>query len=135
MAISAQDLFHAALDVRGRAHAPYSNFPVGVALSTETGVMYTGCNVENASYPEGACAETGAISAMVAAGGGQIAEICVVGDSDAPISPCGGCRQRLAEFGSVDTIVHSAGLNGIRETWRLGDLLPAAFGMGGPDEP
>jgi cytidine deaminase len=125
------DLFQAALGVRSRAHAPYSNFPVGVAIRTEAGAVYTGCNVENASYPEGACAETGAISAMVAGGGGRIAELCVVGESEAPISPCGGCRQRIAEFGSVDTIVHSAGLDGVRETWRLGDLLPSAFGMGG----
>ncbi len=125
------ELFRAALDVRARAHAPYSGFPVGVALRTEAGNVYAGCNVENASYPEGACAETGAISAMVAGGGGQIIELCVVGDSEAPISPCGGCRQRIAEFGSVDTIVHSADPGGIRETWRLGDLLPVAFGMGG----
>ena len=89
-------LFQAALEIRARAYAPYSEFQVGVALRTQTGAVYTGCNVENVSYPEGACAETGAISAMVAAGGGRIVELCVVADGERLISPCGGCRQRIA---------------------------------------
>ena len=125
----ADHLFQAALEIRARAHAPYSEFQVGVALRTETGVVFTGCNVENVSYPEGACAETGAISAMVAAGGGQIVELCVVAGGERLISPCGGCRQRIAEFGSPETIVYCADLGGIRKTWSLGDLLPAAFAM------
>ena len=124
-------LFQAALDIRARAHAPYSDFQVGVALLTESGAIHTGCNVENVSYPEGACAETGAISAMVAGGGGRIVELCVVADGRRLISPCGGCRQRIAEFGSPDTIIHCADLDGIRQTWTLADLLPAAFSMNG----
>ena len=122
-------LFQAALETRARAYAPYSQFQVGVALRTQTGAVYTGCNVENVSYPEGACAETGAISAMVAAGGGRIVELCVVADGERLISPCGGCRQRIAEFGSPETLVHCADLDGIRRSWSLGDLLPAAFAM------
>lgn len=122
-------LFQAALEIRARAYAPYSEFQVGVALRTQTGAVYTGCNVENVSYPEGACAETGAISAMVAAGGGRIVELCVVADGERLISPCGGCRQRIAEFGSPETLVHCADLDGIRKSWFLGDLLPAAFAM------
>ena len=122
-------LFQAALEIRSRAYAPYSQFQVGVALRTQTGAVYTGCNVENVSYPEGACAETGAISAMVAAGGGRIVELCVVADGERLISPCGGCRQRIAEFGSPETLVQCADLDGIRRSWSLGDLLPAAFAM------
>jgi cytidine deaminase len=127
----ADDLFHAARDIRARAYAPYSRFPVGVALRTADGAVHTGCNVENASYPEGACAETGAISAMVAAGGGQIVELCIVAEGEQLISPCGGCRQRIAEFGGPETIVHCADPDGIRGTYRLGDLLPSAFALGG----
>jgi cytidine deaminase len=125
----ADQLFQAALEIRERAYAPYSGFPVGVALRTVNGVVHTGCNVENVSYPEGACAETGAISAMVSAGGGRIAELCVVGGGERLITPCGGCRQRIAEFGSPETIVHSADTGGIRRTWTLGELLPAAFAL------
>ena len=122
-------LFQAALEIRSRAYAPYSQFQVGVALRPQNGAVHTGCNVENVSYPEGACAETGAISAMIAAGGGKIIELCVVADGERLISPCGGCRQRIAEFGSPQTIIHCAGLDGIRKSWSLGDLLPAAFAM------
>ncbi len=124
----AHDLFQAALEVRAHAHAPYSNFPVGVALRTDTGEIFAGCNVENGSYPEGACAETGAISAMVAGGGRTIVEVCVVGASEHPLTPCGGCRQRIAEFGSRETLIHAASPDaGIRATWRLDELLPEAF--------
>ncbi len=125
-----EDLLKAALDVRSRAHAPYSSFPVGVALRTESGAIFAGCNVENASYPEGACAETGAISAMVAGGGKRIVELLVVGEHEEPLTPCGGCRQRIAEFAGPETPIHSAGLDGIRKSWTLGDLLPFAFGLG-----
>lgn len=129
------ELFEAARRVRGHAHAPYSNYAVGAALRTGAGTVHIGCNVENASYPEGCCAETSAIAAMVAAADGaaarSIAAICVVA---APIegrlvTPCGGCRQRIAEFGSAETIVHVAGPDGGAHSYRLADLLPAAFAL------
>ena len=123
------DLAAAALAVRARAYAPYSKFAVGAAIRTTSGAIYTGCNVENASYPEGCCAETSAISAMIAAGERHIAEVVVCADSEAPLTPCGGCRQRLAEFGRADTIVRAAGPQGERARWTLGALLPAAFSL------
>ena len=91
-------LFQQALKVRELAHAPYSKFKVGAAIRTATGKIFVGCNVENIAYPEGSCAEAGAISAMIAGGEKQIEEIIVVADSPVPISPCGGCRQKIAEF-------------------------------------
>jgi cytidine deaminase len=123
------DLVAAALAVRARAYAPYSKFAVGAAIRTTSGAIYTGCNVENASYPEGCCAETSAISAMIAAGERHIAEVVVCADTQAPLTPCGGCRQRLAEFGRADTIVRAAGPQGERARWTLGALLPAAFSL------
>ncbi len=128
-----QDLFEAASAVRARAHAPYSRYAVGAALRSDAGAAHAGCNVENAAYPEGWCAETSAIAAMVAAAppgpGRRIAEICVVADpiEGRLVTPCGGCRQRLAEFGSADTLVHAADPAGNRRTYRLAELLPAAF--------
>jgi cytidine deaminase len=121
------DLLAAAIAVRERAYAPYSKFAVGAAIRTHSGAIYTGCNVENVSYPEGCCAETSAIAAMVAAGERHIAEVVVCAESDAPITPCGGCRQRLAEFGRADTVVRAAGPQGERARWTLGALLPVAF--------
>ncbi len=125
------DLLAAAIAVREQAYAPYSNFAVGAAIRTSSGAIHSGCNVENAAYPEGCCAETSAISAMVAAGEREIAEVVVCAESEAPITPCGGCRQRLAEFGRADTIVRAAGPLGERARWTLGELLPAAFNLGG----
>ncbi len=121
------DLLAAAIAARERAYAPYSKFAVGAAIRTPSGAIYTGCNVENASYPEGWCAETSAIAAMVAAGERMIAEVVVCAESEAPTTPCGGCRQRLAEFGRADTVVRAAGPQGARARWTLGELLPAAF--------
>ena len=92
------DLFAAAKAAQARSYAPYSKFRVGAALITPDGAIYSGGNVENASYPEGWCAETSAIAAMAAAGARRIAEICVVGDGAALCTPCGGCRQRIREF-------------------------------------
>ena len=127
------ELLKAAEAVRGNAHAPYSKYPVGAALRTDDGTIYAGCNVENASFPAGWCAETSAIAAMIAgspAGGGRkIAAVCVVADKidGRIVTPCGGCRQQLAEFGSFQTIIHAVALDGDRQTFRLGELLPAAF--------
>ena len=119
-------LFEAAKAAMARAHAPYSNFQVGAAVLADDGNIYMGCNVENASYPEGWCAETSALGAMVTNGGKRIREVAVIGAS-ALTTPCGGCRQRLAEFGTADTPVHICGPEGHRKTFRLDELLPAAF--------
>jgi cytidine deaminase len=124
------DLFAAAKAAQANAHAPYSKFRVGAALRTPDGAVYAGGNVENAAYPEGWCAETSAIAAMAAAGGRRIAEICVIGDGEALCTPCGGCRQRIREFADDATIVHVAGPEGVRATFRLSALLPESFGPG-----
>lgn len=123
----ADDLYRAALAAAGRAHSPYSQFPVGAAIRTVEGRIYSGCNIENASYPEGWCAETTALSHMVMDGGTRIAEVAVLGLKADVCTPCGGCRQRLAEFGSPETKVHLCDLNGVVETVTLGDLLPKSF--------
>ncbi|SIS65680.1 cytidine deaminase [Roseivivax lentus] len=120
-------LRQAALDVRRNAYAPYSGFQVGAALRTPSGAIHAGCNVENVAYPEGTCAEAGAIAAMVAAGETGIAEIYVVADSPAPVPPCGGCRQKIAEFAGPDVPVILATLDGNETRTRVGDLLPGAF--------
>ena len=119
-------LFDAAKAVREKAYAPYSNFQVGAALRTPDGTVFTGCNVENASYPVSVCAEGGAVGAMIAAGYREIAEAVVVGDA-ALCTPCGMCRQRLKEFGTADLVVHVADLNGIKRSFSMDELLPAAF--------
>ena len=121
-------LFEAAAAVRGRAHAPYSGFAVGAALTDEDGRIHAGCNVENAAYPVGTCAEAGAIAAMIAAGGRKIRAILVLADSPTPVTPCGACRQRIREFSGPDTPILSAGPDGIRARFTLEELLPASFG-------
>ena len=124
------ELFAAARAAQANAYAPYSRFKVGAALRTPSGAIHSGGNVENASYPEGVCAETSAISAMAQAGERRIVEICVVGDGAALCTPCGGCRQRLREFADLATIVHIAGPEGVRATFKLSALLPESFGPG-----
>ena len=126
---NAARLFEAAREVMRRAHAPYSSFPVGAAVLTEGGAIHAGCNVENASYPEGWCAETSALAHMVAAGESRITEVAVIAERMAAVTPCGGCRQRLKEFGAADTPVHLCDANGVVETVTLGDLLPKAFAL------
>ena len=120
-------LIDAAAKVRENAHAPYSGFRVGAAIRGASGAIYVGCNVENASYPEGTCAEAGAIAAMVAAGEVEIAEVAVIADSPVPVAPCGGCRQRLSEFAGADVMVVMGSTGGARAEMRMGDLLPGAF--------
>ena len=119
------------------AHAPYSRFRVGACLRTESGRLHAGCNVENAAYPVGQCAEATAIGAMVAAGDRQIVEAVVVTEGPELCAPCGRCRQQLAEFARPDVPVHLAGPEGVRVTVTLGELLPLAFGPGslGPLRP
>ena len=118
-----EDLFEAARIARENAHAPYSKFKVGAALRTPSGI-FAGCNVENIAYPEGTCAEAGAIAAMCAAGERKITEVLVIADSPVPITPCGGCRQKLAEFADGDVTLILAGLDGEAGRMKVGDLLP-----------
>ena len=120
-------LQQAALRVRENAHAPYSNFKVGAAVRAVSGTIYVGCNVENVAYPEGTCAEAGAIAAMVAAGESEIVEVVVIADSPTPVSPCGGCRQKLAEFSKQDMVITMANLNSVELSKTMGELLPGAF--------
>ena len=122
------NLRKAAVAVRENAHAPYSNFKVGAAIRAGSGTIYVVCNVENVAYPEGTCAEAGAIAAMVAAGETKLSEAYVVAGSDMPVTPCGGCRQKLAEFGAGDVAVTMATTGGIEQQTTLADLLPGAFG-------
>lgn len=129
------ELFDAASTVRLKAHAPYSRFLVGAAVRTRAGTIHVGANVENAAYPEGWCAETSAIGAMVAAAadarGREIEEICVVAEQidGRPTTPCGGCRQRIAEFARGDTPVHCFAPDGAGRTYLMSELLPGAFSM------
>lgn len=120
-------LIESARMVRENAHAPYSKFKVGAALRASTGAVYQGCNVENVAYPEGTCAEAGAIAAMVAGGDTTIAEIAVIADSPKPVSPCGGCRQKIAEFAGGDVKVTMATTDGIVLETTVAALLPGSF--------
>ncbi len=121
------DLLDHARAVRENAHAPYSNFKVGAALRTTSGAVFTGCNVENVAYPEGTCAEAGAIAAMCAAGEYEIAEIAVIADSPSPVPPCGGCRQKIAEFANAAAAVTLATVAGESQVTSVSALLPGAF--------
>jgi cytidine deaminase len=121
------DLFLAARAAMAKSHSPYSRFPVGAALRTEDGRIYAGANIEVASYPEGWCAETTALGHYVMGGGGRIVEVAVVAEKMARITPCGGCRQRLAEFASADTKLHLCDDAGIVETMTMGEMLPLGF--------
>lgn len=120
-------LIETAKSVRENAYAPYSNFKVGAALRTASGNVYAGCNVENVAYPEGTCAEAGAIAAMVAGGDTEITEIAVIADSPKPVSPCGGCRQKIAEFARQDVTVILATTDGIIQETTVKELLPGSF--------
>ena len=121
------DLYETALKTRENAYAPYSNFKVGAALRTPSGAVFTGVNAENVAYPEGTCAEAGAIAAMCAAGEREIAEIWVVADSPEPTTPCGGCRQKIAEFASPETVVVMRTIGGKELRMSVRDLLPGKF--------
>lgn len=129
-----QDMLDRAEAARRNAHAPYSGFKVGACLRTDDGRLFAGCNVENVAYPQGQCAEASALGAMVAAGGRRIREVLVLAAGTPLCTPCGGCRQRLAEFADPDTPVHIAGPKGVRATFTLGELLPHAFSFE-PDAP
>lgn len=124
------ELIEAARGVRENAHAPYSGFKVGAAIRTPSGKIFVGCNVENVAYPEGTCAEAGAIAAMVAAGETTIGEIAVIADCPTPIPPCGGCRQKIAEFAAGDVLATLATTSGAHKTFTVAELLPGAFDAG-----
>ena len=120
-------LVDVAASVRKNAYAPYSKFRVGAAVKTPSGQVHVGCNVENAAYPEGTCAEAGAIAAMVAAGETRISEVAVIADSPDPVTPCGGCRQKIFEFAAPDATITMASVSGKVVTMAVADLLPGAF--------
>ncbi|TNE57158.1 MAG: cytidine deaminase [Alphaproteobacteria bacterium] len=126
--MSKDDLLEKAIEVRSRAHAPYSEHPVGAALRTMSGKIYVGCNVENAAYPEGICAEASAIAAMVTGGDTQIAEIVVVGPGEVICTPCGGCRQKIREFAAPDIQIHAGNKDKILKSYSMESLLPDSFG-------
>ena len=121
------DLFEAAKAAMDKAYAPYSKFPVGAAIRTDDGRVFTGANIEVASFPEGWCAETTALGHYVMAGGGRITEIAVVAEKMARVTPCGGCRQRLAEFARPETKLHLCDDKGVVETVTMGEMLPYGF--------
>ena len=123
-----QRLFDTARAAREQAYAPYSKFKVGAALLDDQGRVHAGCNVENAAYPQGLCAEAVALGHLVLAGGLRIAAVVVVGEGAQPVTPCGGCRQKLREFAADEVPVLAADMAGVRGRYTLGELLPASFG-------
>ena len=120
-------LDQAAKEIREKAYAPYSGFKVGAALRAANGEIFAGVKVENAAYPEGTCAEAGAIAAMVAGGEREITEVYVIADSPRPVPPCGGCRQKIAEFAKPEVKVTLATTRGAEMTYTVAELLPGAF--------
>jgi cytidine deaminase len=124
-----QLLIDAAKNVRANAHAPYSGYHVGAALIDETGAVHTGCNVENAAFPEGTCAEANAIGSMVAAGGKRIVAIAAIGGADEieACTPCGGCRQCILEFADENTQIILIGEGNSIDSFTINELLPAGF--------
>lgn len=123
-----EDLLVAAKKARDAAYAPYSGFHVGAAVRGRSGLIYSGCNVENAAFPVGVCAEAAAIAAMVAAGEQKICDILVIGEGDVAVTPCGACRQRIAEFADEATRILVAQEAGVRAVYYCHELLPDAFG-------
>ena len=122
------DMFELARQAMAKAHAPYSHFHVGAVVKGANGRLYAGCNVENAAYPEGCCAETSAIAAMVMDGESKITEVLVMGAGEALVTPCGGCRQRIREFAADTVPIHICSPEEVRRTVTLGELLPLSFG-------
>lgn len=121
------DLEAVARAARDHAHAPYSRFKVGAAIRTQSGQVFSGCNVENLAYPQGTCAEAGAIAAMCAAGERVIAEVLVIADAPDPVPPCGGCRQKLSEFAGPGVTVTMMTTDGLVRSMTMDQLLPGAF--------
>ena len=128
MTPSQQELFDAARAAQQQAYAPYSRYLVGAAVRGLSGRVYAGCNIENAAYPQGWCAEASAIAHMITAGEREIVEVLTVCDGDLVGTCCGGCRQKIREFAALDVPVYACGPDGVRATFTLGDLLPHSFG-------
>ena len=120
-------LFTFARNALENAYAPYSRFRVGAAVEADDSRIYTGCNVENVSYPCGTCAEAGAVAAMVCGGGKPIRRILITSDGSSPVTPCGACLQRIGEFADPDTEILLADRTGVRQTFKMAELLPNAF--------
>lgn len=123
-----QEMFDAAVAAHANAHAPYSNYPVGAAVRSASGKVYAGCNVENAAYPQGWCAEASAIAAMVSAGERRITAVLTLSSGPIMGTCCGGCRQKIREFADVSVPIHSCGPEGLRRSFTLEELLPFSFG-------
>ena len=122
------DLLEAAKAVQANSYSPYSKYQVGAAILTDSGHIFASCNVENAAYPQGVCAEAGAISAMASAGERKIVAVLTICDGEPLGTCCGGCRQKLREFAALDTPIYAANENGVQRTFTLGELLPNSFG-------
>ena len=122
-----QELAQLARDTAKKAYAPYSKFSVGAALLTDCQKIFGGCNVENAAYPQGMCAEAGAISAMIAGGGSILKTICVISQSKKIISPCGGCRQKIREFSNQETKIYLLNIKDEVKVFSVEELLPFSF--------
>lgn len=124
-----QDLIKAAMAARAKAHAPYSKFYVGAAMRDERGQVHAGCNIENAAYPQGWCAECSAIAHLVMIGATRVTEVAVLGNGDLLCTPCGGCRQKIREFAAGDVKIHCCTEVGVLlKSFTLDELLPASFG-------
>jgi cytidine deaminase len=121
------DLFEAARDAMARAYAPYSKFPVGAAIRADDGKIYLGANIENLSFPQGWCAEPTAIGAMVMGGAKKIVEMAVIAEKLACCPPCGGCRQKIAEFAGPETRIYLCDDMGVQKTMTMEELLPFSF--------
>ena len=123
-----QRLLEASLQARQRSYSPYSRYAVGAAVLDENGLIHLGANMENAAYPQGWCAEATALGAMLMAGSRRARAVLVSGPGPDIITPCGGCRQKLREFGGPDLLIIAADPGGIRQQWTLEQLLPFSFG-------
>ena len=121
-------MFDAAVAVMAHSYSPYSHYPVGAAVRSESGRIYAGCNIENAAYPQGWCAETSAIAAMVSAGERRITAVLTVCEGELVGTCCGGCRQKIREFADLDVPIWACGPDGIRAEFTLDQLLPHSFG-------
>ncbi|WLV25938.1 cytidine deaminase [Aciduricibacillus chroicocephali] len=124
-----EELIQKAIEARELAYAPYSNFSVGAVVLTDSGKIYTGCNIENAAYPVTCCAERTAIFSAIANGEKNFTALAVVADTEKPVSPCGSCRQVMSEFFQASTPVTMANLKGETVTFSVSELLPLSFGL------
>ncbi|TCV61739.1 cytidine deaminase [Neorhizobium sp. S3-V5DH] len=122
-----QELFEAAREAMKKSYAPYSKFPVGVAIRADDGNAYLGANIENLSFPQGWCAEPTAIGAMIMGGASKIVELAVIAEKLPLCTPCGGCRQKISEFASADTRIYLCDDAGVQKTVTMAELLPYAF--------